>query len=185
MIFLRKDYLRLALASLVGFLTFAWIGLFLSPLVLFLISRINSKNLRRDKWLWWFVFGFLINFLYQFDLITNSIQYDPIVSGVKNQLVNGFKECIVREADNLSINYSDVESFKGNRYFKIQKINDSCYAARAVQFKSRELDILNHRLFKKIGPYPSFEINMNAASGNVTKSCSDPSLIGCKEDKKW
>ena len=107
------------------------------------------------------------------------VNFNPVCvsdSVVKNQLVNGYKECFVREAEGLSTNFESVQSFKsesmmGLRDFKIIKTSkDSCFNARAVPKK--EL-------------FTWFEIDYNQVKKEVIKKCGDQSKRGCYKGNTW
>ena len=67
------------------------------------------------------------------------LTYDPIkTAAVKNGLVNGVKECVVRAADNKSTNFTDAQSFATASAFRGYTVGkkggniDSCYSALAT-----------------------------------------------------
>ena len=93
-------------------------------------------------------------------------------SAVKNGLVNGVKECVVRNADNLSTKFGDVQSFSGKySKFKIESLDpNSCFKAKAVP--------TNNKL-------TWFEIDLNMETGGYSNTCGDSSKPGCKEGNTW
>ena len=97
-------------------------------------------------------------------------------SVVKNQLINGAKECFVRDTEGLSTNFESVPSFKpesirGLRNFKIIKTSkDSCFNARAVPEKK---------------VFTWFEIDYNPVTKEVIKKCGDQSKRGCRKGNTW
>ena len=104
-----------------------------------------------------------------------GVQANARASAAKNGLANIIKECIVLDADNklkAGVNHFDLaQSGKGNysgytvRAWKgsLGLVN-SCYSAEAVSTKTTESD---------------FFIEMNTATGEVLKTCSDDTAPGC------
>ena len=101
-----------------------------------------------------------------------SIKKPPINSWMKNVLVNGVKECFVREADNQTTRFGDVPSFSFKpSEFKIVSIDpNSCYKAKAVPTNNQNT---------------WFEISMDEDTGAVTKTCGDSLKPGCEEGNTW
>ncbi len=97
---------------------------------------------------------------------------DPSVSAVKNGLVNGIKECLVRDIDNKTTNFLDAQSFSGNySKFKIESLDpNSCYRAKAVP---------------KTNQKTWFEIDFDKNTGVATRTCGDASKFGCEEGNTW
>ena len=99
---------------------------------------------------------------------------NAIASSVQNVLINGIKECIIRDADNLTTNFNDVPSFSGKYRpfeYKIKSLNkDSCFSARAIP-DSKFLTW--------------FEIDMDLMTGKVSKKCGDSSKYGCSKGNTW
>ena len=97
-------------------------------------------------------------------------------SAVKNGLVNGIKECVVRDADNKTTNFLDAQSFKSTNLtgFEMKPLNiNSCFQARAIPKVK----------FKNVNTW--FEIDFNRESGKVSKTCGDQSKRGCKKGNTW
>ena len=105
-----------------------------------------------------------------------GVQANARASAVKNGLVNGVKECIVRSADNTTTAFTDAQSFKKadayNGYTIGYKsgLGDSCYGATAAAINKKE---------------SGFSIELNPSTGVAVKDCTDPSAPGCPSDKKW
>ena len=97
---------------------------------------------------------------------------DISASVVKDVLVNGVKECVVRDADNETTNFSDAQSFLLNvRRYKIQPLDrNSCFKAKAVPLKNWNT---------------WFQIDLNMETGEVAKTCGDSSKPGCKKGNTW
>ena len=102
-------------------------------------------------------------------------------SAVKNGLVNGVKECVVRDADSQTTKYADVQSYAGNYsgYTLAQDgaaYGDSCYSAKASPETS------------KASTEAVFSIALNSSTGVVTKTCVNPTGVtapGCPSSQKW
>ena len=101
-----------------------------------------------------------------------SIKTVPSSSVVKNVLVNGAKECVVRNANNKSTKFGDVQSFSGKySKFKIKSLDpNSCFKAKAFPKDKRET---------------WFEIDYDPATGKLSKTCGDSSKSGCEEGNTW
>ena len=96
-------------------------------------------------------------------------------SAVKNGLVNGIKECVVRAADNKTTAFSDAQSYSDADAFQGYTLSqvpvpgstttaNSCYSALAEADSSDESD---------------FQIVMNSSTGEVTKTCTNDEAPGC------
>ena len=97
-------------------------------------------------------------------------------SAVKNGLVYGVKECVVRNADDRTTNFLDAQSFSSSNFtgFEIKPLNiNSCFQAKAIPKVK----------FKNVNTW--FEIKMNTATGEVTKKCGDQSKRGCNKGNTW
>ena len=107
-----------------------------------------------------------------------GVRANARASAVKNGLVNGIKECVVRDADSKSTDFADAQSFANpNAYqgYTVTVISTtladgsttsttSCYSAIATATASTDAD---------------FEITMNPSTGIVTKTCTDDEAPGC------
>ena len=100
-----------------------------------------------------------------------SIKTPPINYWMKKVLVNGVKECLVREADNPR--FGDVPSFSFKpSEFKIVPLDpNSCYKAKALPSKGTD--------------NTWFEIDLNNETGEGSKTCGDSSKPGCEEGNTW
>ena len=110
-----------------------------------------------------------------------GVQANARASAVKNGLVNGVKECVVLASDNKETKFANAMSFKNETAFQGYKMKkhsvtsgttsvdvDSCYSAKAEAVDAN-ID-------------SSFTIVMNAATGEITKTCTKASLAGCNSD---
>ena len=134
------------------------------------LEPIKIKELSVIWWLLSLFFCFIS--LIAISLSLNPVRTTPYASSVKNGLVNGVKECVVREFDNQTTRFGDVPSFSGKySKFKIESLDpNSCYKAKAVPTNNQ---------------HTWFEIEMDEDTGAVTKTCGDSSKQGCEEGNTW
>tara|TARA_Y100001968_G_scaffold270930_1_gene262307 strand:- start:104 stop:523 length:420 start_codon:yes stop_codon:yes gene_type:complete len=98
-------------------------------------------------------------------------------ASVKNVLLVGIKECVVRDAENQTINFTDVQYFAkppANRRYLIKpssdnELKDTCFGARA----------------EPIDPTSRTWFELNYKNEVKTKTCGDSSKPGCEEGNKW
>ena len=113
-----------------------------------------------------------------------GVQANARASAVKNGLVNGVKECVVRAADNKTTDFADAQSFSNAGAYQgytVQVITTtttnpdgttssssttSCYAAEAVATATTDAN---------------FTIVMDPSTGIVTKTCTDETAPGCND----
>ena len=111
-----------------------------------------------------------------------NVQANARAAAVQNGMVNGLKECAVREAEGeTDLTWDSVASFKNKdafRGFEIRKLtgkggrgNDSCYAVEAIS--------------NPAGQNADFTVYLNSADGVAVKDCTDASKPGCNANKKW
>ena len=102
----------------------------------------------------------------------NSVNEKAKVSAVKNGLVNGIKECVLRAAENKTTRFQDVPSFPGKySKFKIESLDpNSCYEAKAVYETNLET---------------WYQIVYDPETEEVLKTCGDSTMIGCEEGNTW
>ena len=108
----------------------------------------------------------------------NNVQDNAKASAVQNGLVNGLKECAVRDAENeTNLRFSDVASFSDVNAFRgftlgqlavgagggNDRVADSCYAAQATGDTGMA----------------TFTIFLRASDGVAIKRCNDANLPGC------
>ena len=120
----------------------------------------------------WWIFQLVILVLSIMVRILITVRTYPSASSVKNGLVNGVRECSVRNYDKQTTRFSDVQSFQLDYpRFKIQSLDpNTCFKARA---------------FPSTNQNTWFEIKMDEDTGAVTKTCGDSSKSGCKEGNTW
>ena len=107
-----------------------------------------------------------------------NVQANARAAAVQNGLVNGLKECAVREAENESdltfgsaASFNDVNAFRGFTLSALtgtNRGNNSCFAAQAVDDGTGTTN-------------SNFSIYLDATTGIAVKSCTDATLPGCKE----
>ena len=110
----------------------------------------------------------------------NNVQDNAKASAVQNGLVNGLKECAVRDAENESdltfdsvASFSDVNAFRGFTLTTLavgeaasgnnDRPADSCYAAQATGDSGNA----------------NFTIFLRASDGVAIKRCSNANYSGC------
>ena len=102
-----------------------------------------------------------------------GVQARARASAVKNGLVNGVKECVVRAADFDTTEFLNAQSFSGGVYqgYTIAQeatAGDTCYAAPATADPtSGDSD---------------FTIIMNPQNGLVSRTCTNVEAAGCSGD---
>ena len=104
-----------------------------------------------------------------------GVQANGKASAVKNGLVNGVKECVVRSTDGKTTLFADAQSFASSTAFQGYSVaansgNTTCYQAKATATDTGLSDFL---------------IVMDPATGVVTKTCSVATAPGCKTGGTW
>ena len=98
-----------------------------------------------------------------------GVQANARASAVKNALVNGVKECVVRAADNRTTAFAEAQSFAASGAYQGYTITEgadnTCYTALA-DATSTAAD-------------SDFSIAMDQTTGVVTKTCTNVNLAGC------
>ena len=110
-----------------------------------------------------------------------NVQANARASAVQNGMVNGLKECAVREAENEQdltwdsvASFSDINAFRG---FTLRALangggggsdrnSDSCYAVEAIS--------------NPAGQNSNFTVFLRASDGVALKRCTDATKSGCK-----
>ena len=190
----KKSQLLYVIPASIGFLTYGTFGLVSSPFSFWIISWISKKKFIR--WIIWVFLGFVLMHFKPTSIYERSsniwgdIYYSP-EGVIQNQLANGIKECVVREANGLSTNFLDVDSFKRqNSIFKIKQNKTSnfpntCFSAIAIQNKKRYLNFFDLFPLKELPNYATFKIDFDKNTGIVSKTCNDPSSYGCNDGNTW
>ena len=102
-----------------------------------------------------------------------GVQANARASAVKNGLVNGVKECVVKKADFKPTTFDDAASFKNPDAFEGYTMKqdpdsgDTCFAAFAEAEDDDDSD---------------FTIVMNPNTGDVSRTCTDVNATGCTGD---
>ena len=92
-------------------------------------------------------------------------------SAMKNALITGIKECIVRDAENQSTSFSDVFRNTQQYFFNVQPIDpNSCFKAKAIS-KS------------KIQTW--YQLVYDPETEEVLKTCGDSTKLGCNKGNTW
>ena len=99
-----------------------------------------------------------------------GVQARARASAIKNGLVNGVKECVVRASDFETTTFSDAQSFSSGSFqgFTMGQeasSGDTCYAATATATAG--------------SGDSNFSIVMNPQTGLVSKTCTDVGAAGC------
>ena len=179
-----NEYLPIAF---IGFIPIGVLGLIFSTTVYFLLKKVFKKK----KFIYgaWFFIG-LLTFILSSPIYLEWLgRPNPsgIASGIKNQMVNGVKECIVRAWDNKSTNFLDSSSFRQKplyKWYSFKAINSSsCYSVYAYPSKSFDWYLL--RVEKPANFFTWFMLDMDPITGEFTKTCGDSTKAGCSEGNKW
>ena len=92
-------------------------------------------------------------------------------SAMKNALITGIKECIVRDAENQSTSFSDVFRITQQYFFNVQPIDpNSCFKAKAIS----ESEIQTW-----------YQLVYDPETEEVLKTCGDSTKLGCEEGNTW
>lgn len=100
-----------------------------------------------------------------------GVQANARASAVKNGLVNGIKECVVKASDNQATTFTQAQSFATADAFQGYTVKqkggnvNSCYSAWA----DANDDTVDS----------DFNIEMSTTTGAVTKTCSQNNFAGC------
>ena len=102
-----------------------------------------------------------------------GVQANARASAVKNALVNGVKECVVRAADNKTTAFIEAQSFATadafQGYLLEEGADETCYSA----FARANVETQDS----------NFSITMNPADGSILKVCSNVNLPGCNGEE--
>ena len=111
-----------------------------------------------------------------------NVQANARAAAVQNGMVNGLKECAVREAENeTDLTWDSVASFSNQAAFRGFTIraatglggrgNDSCYSVEAVS--------------NPAGQNSNFTVYLDATSGVAVKTCTITTKPGCGTGNVW
>tara|TARA_Y100000746_G_C15304965_1_gene367244 strand:- start:242 stop:727 length:486 start_codon:yes stop_codon:yes gene_type:complete len=110
-----------------------------------------------------------------------NVQANARAAAVQNGMVNGLKECAVREAENeTDLTWDSVASFSNTaafRGFTLRALtgtgrgNDSCYAVEAVS--------------NPTGQNSNFSVYLSSTTGAAVKSCTVTTKPGCTTGNVW
>ena len=110
-----------------------------------------------------------------------NVQANARAAAVQNGMVNGLKECAVREAENetdLSWNsvasFSNVNAFRGFTLSALNSSNqgtDTCYAVLATS--------------NPAGQNSNFTVYLDAVTGAAVKACTVTTKPGCTTGNVW
>ena len=176
--------------SIFGYQSIGFFVLFVLLVVptflIFVVTKLHGNAIKKYKSLggkiskgffnisvfcWWIIFFAVVSSAVLIPAFV-GVMAPPYASAVKNGLVNGVKECVIRSSENQTTIFTDVQSFQGNyKQFKILSLDpDTCFKAKAVPTNSQNT---------------WFEIDFNNETGKVSKTCGDSSKPGCEEGNTW
>ncbi len=104
-----------------------------------------------------------------------NVQANARASAVQNGMVNGLKECAVRDAEGEATTFGQAASFANAtafRGFQIRALtgtnqgNDSCFAVEAISSPA--------------GQNSNFTVYLDADTGAAVKRCTLPAKSGCQ-----
>ena len=102
-----------------------------------------------------------------------GVRANARASAVKNGLVNGVKECFVRDTDKKSTDFADAQSFATpdafDGYLLAEGTTEDCYSAVATAQNDGDSD---------------FTIVMNSNTGVITRTCSNVNATGCDGEEE-
>ena len=110
-----------------------------------------------------------------------GVQANARASAVKNGLVNGIKECVVRSADNKSTDFADAQSFANANAYQGYTVSVIATKNSAGETISSTTSCYNAEATPDAERDATFTITMNPSTGEVTKTCDDDTAPGCNE----
>ena len=105
-----------------------------------------------------------------------GVQANAEASAVKNGLVNGVKECVVRRADNKTTTFTTAQSYaNATAYtgYEIKQLPAGTDSGQGNSCFSAWADATNGG--------SDFTISLNASTGVTVKTCSDDTKPGCND----
>ena len=157
-------------------------GMFLSPIIFFLISRSNLNLIHKSKWFLWSIFGifpFVFASYPSFVLSRNVMYTKEVMRDLNDQSL----KCIISE---FATERMKSQISPGNSLYKtyIPKGQNECTVYKSVprNFKGGFRSILfwNHSL-----DATWFQIEIDQKTNEVEKICGDSSKPGCEEGNTW
>ena len=157
-------------------------GLFLSPIVFFLLSRSNLNVIHKSKWFLWSIFGILPFVFASYPSFVLS-RNDMYIKEVKRALKDEVLKCKLIEFNTEKMS-SKISP--GNALYKtyIPKNQNDCkvYKSQPRNFKSGFRSIL---FWNSNSDATWFQIEIDQWTEEVKKTCGDSSKTGCKEGNTW
>ena len=103
----------------------------------------------------------------------DSFMVDAKSSEAKMVLASGIKECLVRSAEGLTTDFSDVEAYKAKlKNFDIKPLSfNNCFSVIAIP--------------RDINQYTWYSISIDKETAEITKQCGDALKNTCEKDKTW
>ena len=111
-----------------------------------------------------------------------GVQANARASAVKNGLVNGVKECVVRAADNKSVLFAEAQSFANASAYQgytVKVVTTTTTAADGTVTESDSTTCYAGFAEADADTDADFTIVMDPSTGIVTKTCSDATAPGC------
>ena len=110
----------------------------------------------------------------------NNVQDNAKASAVQNGLVNGLKECAVRDAENeTDLTFDSVASFSDPNAFRGFTLGQLAVGAAASGNNDRPADSCYAAAATGDSGNATFTIFLRASDGVAVKRCTDPALPGC------
>ena len=168
-------------AFLGGFLTGPG-GLFLSTLILFVLSRSKRDAIYKSKWALWAILGIFPFVLASYPKIVLS-RNDIFTQEVKRDLNDQAQKCRMSE---FAWEGMKSQISPGNALYKtyIPKAQKECtiYESHPRNFKSGFRSIF---FWDRDTNATWFQLKLDDITGEAQKTCGDSSKPGCNEENTW
>ena len=178
----ETNLIEYIIAALLGGILTGPGGLFLSTLILFLISRSKRDVIYKSKWALWAIFGIFPFILTSYPFIVLS-RNDIYTKEVKRALNDQALKCIISEFDTDRMK-SKINP--GNSLYKtyIPKAQNECmvYKSQPRNFKSGFRSIL---FWNRNLDATWYQIEIDQTTGETLKICGDSSKKGCNKGNSW
>ena len=157
-------------------------GMFLSPILFFLLSRSNLNVIHKSKWFLWSIFGI-------FPFVFAS--YPSFVLSRNDMYIKEIKRALNDEALKCKLIDFDTERMSskispGNALYQTSIPNDQnecqVYKSQPRDFKSGLRSIL---FWNKNSDATWFQIEIDQETEKIKKTCGDSSKKGCQEGNTW